>query len=270
MAQHGGHFLFAHGLQQAGRDGHQGVVAKGTRGKCVGRTLVDGHFGATDAGTVCELMHSVDQPGLTRIGRALWVDHLRSRAHFCHRFAHEQRDERAGKADDGGEDQQLVKVQAVCSQVATDPKHVHGSAQDEQHGEVGQKEQEDALHGLENLRLRARCFFEYGGDGALEKTTPVQIRWFRASTRRTAPAGEYSIGSPPRVLVSTDFRYIKCSLYGCFWPASCLRPWGPVSNWHPTFTPACPRSCCSGVRLPCSFCCSGRCLPAALCAPRAG
>src|SRR5690606_39517330 len=44
-----------------------------------------------------------------------------------------------------------------------------------------------------------------------------------AQARGELPRLGSIVSAPLRVLVSTDFRYFKCSLYGCFWPASCLR-----------------------------------------------
>jgi len=104
VAEHRFDFLLAHGLDQPARYRDQRGVAEGAGGERVRRSFVDRDLGLADAGLVGELVHRLHQPVLRRAFRA--VDQLRAHRHLGDPFRHQERDESAAEAEDGGEQEQ--------------------------------------------------------------------------------------------------------------------------------------------------------------------
>jgi len=104
-------------------------------GKCVGLTLVDGHLGHFQASTFRQSAHRIDNPGFVCVLRLR--DDLGAGGPLGHRFADQQRDERAAKAHDHGKAQQCAQVQAIGRQKAVDAQQRGHHAQHQHHSQVG-------------------------------------------------------------------------------------------------------------------------------------
>ena len=114
-------------------------------------------------------LHGFEQPGLDLFARL--VDDLRAGRPLGHRLADQQRDDRAGEADDRREQQQLRVVEPgrrIAALVeAEQPQH---DRQDDEHREVRREEQDDALHGGTFCEERnARHLSAWRGAGTLRK-----------------------------------------------------------------------------------------------------
>ncbi len=83
----------------------------------------------TNTRAFSKLMHRVDQPRLTRATWRLRINDLRASAPLCHRFADEQRNNRACKADNQGKDQQHLNVQTLVGDEAIDTQNAQRHAQ---------------------------------------------------------------------------------------------------------------------------------------------
>ena len=110
VREHGLGLLLRHAVQQAGADRDQRGVAARAGGERVRlRRIEDADLRHADAGGLRLALHGVDEPALGGVGR------LRDDPHAHHALGrplgHRERDERAGEADDGREDQQLAEVE---------------------------------------------------------------------------------------------------------------------------------------------------------------
>ncbi len=137
VAEHRHDFFFGHAAQQARGYGDQSIILESAGGKGIGLAFVNGHFGAANTGTVGQLVHGIDQPGLFGIGGGIRVNDTGVHALLGHPFAHQQGDNGAGKTDQSRENQQLSQVQTLRVQVTSHTQNIHGGAEHQHDGQVG-------------------------------------------------------------------------------------------------------------------------------------
>ena len=139
--------VLGHRLQQAGTDGHQGVIARHAGGKCihVGR-VVNRDLRHTDAGSVRLPAHGGKQPALGRVARRF--DHLRTGKPLGGPFRDCQRNKRSAETEYRREQQQAVDIEAdtLLVQESFEPQQAQRDAQYQHDGQVGCEKQKDAFH----------------------------------------------------------------------------------------------------------------------------
>ena len=147
------HFLVVHRLQQSRRYRDERGILEGTGRERIGRALVDADFGHRDADLGCQLLHGSDQPRLGLVARR--IDDLRAGRPFGDRFGHQERDDRAGKADDEREGQERADLQSLCDERTVEAEQPQDDRQDDDDRQVGGDEQDDAFHDVPvEARLR--------------------------------------------------------------------------------------------------------------------
>ena len=146
VAQHGLDLFLGHALQQAGGYCHQRGVLERPRGKGIGRALENADLGHADLRLVGELAHGLDNPRLVAILAA--VNQAHAGAPLGDRFADQQRNDRAAKADDQRKAEQHAEVQAVGREKAIHAKQAGNNAQHRHNSDIGQYKQENAFHGF--------------------------------------------------------------------------------------------------------------------------
>ncbi|MNO99236.1 hypothetical protein D3C76_910020 [compost metagenome] len=143
VGQHGFHFFRREALQQALADRYQCVVLVPAGGEGVGFVGgEDADLGHLDPGFAGELFDGLQQP-LFMTGARL-ADDFGAGAHLRHPLGDEQRDQRAGEAEHGAEDQQAA---VILAGEAVHSEQFEGDAGDHQNCQVGGQEQQDAHHG---------------------------------------------------------------------------------------------------------------------------
>ena len=141
MCEHGFHFVAAHELQETGADGNQRAVAASAGGKGIGLgRLINGHFGGLQVPLFGLGFHHAHEPIFGFVARL--TDHMGTHGLFGAAFRHEEGNQRAGKAGDGGEQQQAGDVLRIESE---QPEQQSGS---QEHGHIGEEEEDYALHGI--------------------------------------------------------------------------------------------------------------------------
>jgi len=125
-------------LQQARGDGDQRRIFERARGEGIRLALVDRHFRHADAGTVRQLAHGVHQPEFGRVGGLL--DDARTGRPLGHRFAHQERDDRAGKADHQRKHGQRADIDPLRAHRPPDPEQVQDDRQHQHNRKVGGEE----------------------------------------------------------------------------------------------------------------------------------
>nr|GEU28413.1 hypothetical protein [Tanacetum cinerariifolium] len=144
VAQHGFHFVLVHALEQAGGHGHQRRIFKRAGGKRIRLARVHSHFGHADAGALGQPAHGIDQPRFRGVSRL--VDHARAGGPLGHRFADQQRKNRAGKADHQRKRQQAAQFERVAAARPAHAQQRQDDGQHQHHGKVGGDKQDDAFH----------------------------------------------------------------------------------------------------------------------------
>ena len=141
VAKHRLGLVGLHLPQQAGGHRHQGVVAVGTGGEGVDlRGVIDRHLGHADAGGLGLALHRGQQPTLGVVARL--GDHVGAGGALGRALGHQQRDDRAAKAEQRADHQQAAELVGAYAQ------HRHDDARQHQYREVGGQEQGDAAeHG---------------------------------------------------------------------------------------------------------------------------
>ncbi|MCY1300232.1 hypothetical protein D9M70_497930 [compost metagenome] len=157
VGQHGFHFIGGEALQQALAHGHQCIVAVPAGGEGVG--LVGGEdadFRHLDAGFAGQLLDGLQQPLL--VAGAGLGDDLGTGAHLRHPLGDEQRNQGAGEAEHGTENQQAAVVLAGETVYA---QQFQGDAGNHQDCKVRGQEQQNAHHDWNGL-LTAESGFVCG------------------------------------------------------------------------------------------------------------
>ena len=108
--------------------------------------LLSEHSMTSAAGLLRQLADGVDQPGLLGILRLL--DDLHAHHPLGRPLGDGERHERAAEAEHRGEHQQPAIALAVQGQPLVQARDPQDHGQPEDDGQVGQDEQQDALHGV--------------------------------------------------------------------------------------------------------------------------
>ena len=94
----------------------------------------------TNTGAIGQLMDGIDEPCLARPAWRLGVNHLGVCAPFGHFLANQQRNDRSGKANNQGKDQQHLNIQTLIGDEAIDAQNAERDAQYQHDCKVGQQE----------------------------------------------------------------------------------------------------------------------------------
>ena len=192
VAEHRFDLLLAHRLQQAGGDGDERRVLERAGREGVRLALVDRDLRHADAGLLRKPAHRLDEPVLGRALRA--VDDLRLRRPLGHLLGDEERDDRAGEADDGRKGEQRAQVETLLRHRLVEAEEPQDDRQDRQHGDVGEQKQHDAHHlGLLVVCLRrGRGLYRVHAIGPIRsrrghlvhRTRCGDVDWTAANARR--------------------------------------------------------------------------------------
>ena len=144
MAEHSLELFARHRAQQTAGNRDQRRIAERAGGKGVGLALVDGHFRHADTGLVGEPLHGGNKPCLALVAGI--VDHLRAGRPLGNRLRHQERDDRTGKSHHCRINQQGPEIESVRFECLVEPEDANHDRQNDHHGEVGEHEQDDALH----------------------------------------------------------------------------------------------------------------------------
>ncbi len=146
VSEHGLRFVPRHVVEQAGADRDQRAVLVHAGGEGVDvRRVIDRHIGHADSGTLRLAPYGFHQPAFALIGRRF--DDLRAGHELGRPLGHRQRDECAAETNHTGEHQQRSQVEPTRGilQVAVDAQQPHRDVEDEQNGQVGDQEQDNAF-----------------------------------------------------------------------------------------------------------------------------
>ena len=181
--------LLVHRLQEPGRDGDERRIPECAGRERVGLAFVDRDFRHADAGLLREALHGRHEPRLDVVARLR--DDVRAGRPLGHRLRHEERDDRAGEADDRGEHEELAVARAGVAR-RVEAEHLEDDRQHEDDREVRREEQDDAFHGGPFAKTVA---------GAILAQAPRQLdrreRWGRRRRRRNAHPSQAERASAP-------------------------------------------------------------------------
>ena len=135
-------------------------------------------LGHRDAGGRRELAHRFEQPRLGVVARR--VDHLRAGRPLRDRLRHQQRNDRAGEADDERIDEQLPVLECPAPASArSSPKSFSTTDSTSDDREIGGDEQDDSFHGWPRRDRRpnisARTAPTQGADAAAQATRDASL-----------------------------------------------------------------------------------------------